>query len=112
MILNANQYVQLDSLFTALAHPKRRGIVYDLALNPATISQLAKSHNLSLPAIHKHLKVLESADLIVRRKSGRTHFLTLKTDSLVLAKGWLGQFRTEWGSESATLDNYIARMKE
>jgi DNA-binding transcriptional ArsR family regulator len=67
---------QLDSVFGALANPKRRGIVHVLSLGPATVAQLAGDHDLSLPAIHKHIRALEEADLIVRRKVGRTNFGT------------------------------------
>ena len=102
---------QLDSIFNALGSSKRRGILHTLAFRPATISQLADEYGLSLPAIHKHMKVLEEAELIQRRKSGRTNFIALNRKSLRDAKDWLGQFHTEWGSDEETLDNYIASLK-
>lgn len=103
---------QLDSVFGALAHPKRRGIIHDLSLHPATVGQLASDHQLSLPAIHKHIRTLEDANLIVRRKVGRTNFAALKVGSLALTQAWINQYRTGWESDEATLHNYIARMRE
>ena len=103
---------QLDSVLSALAHPKRRAIVHDLSLHPATVGRLATGHDLSLPAIHKHIRTLEEASLIVRKKVGRTNFVALKVGSLSPAQAWINQYRTAWGSDVATLDNYIARMRE
>jgi DNA-binding transcriptional ArsR family regulator len=102
----------LDTVLGALAHPKRRGIIHDLSLHPATVGQLAADHQLSLPAIHKHIRTLEEANLIVRKKVGRTNFVALKVGALVSAQAWIMQYRTGWGSDEATLDNYIARMRE
>jgi DNA-binding transcriptional ArsR family regulator len=103
---------ELDSVFGALAHPKRRAIIHDLSLHPATVGRLATDHNLSLPAIHKHIRTLEEANLIVRKKVGRTNFVALKVGSLTLAQNWITQYRTGWGSDEATLHNYISRMRE
>lgn len=103
---------QLDSLLAALAHPKRRGMMHDLSLGPATVARLARDHGLSLPAIHRHIRILEQAGLIVRRKSGRTNFVALNRKGLALVQGWIMQYQTQWGSDAATLDNYIARMQE
>jgi DNA-binding transcriptional ArsR family regulator len=96
----------LDRVLDALANPHRRAIVYLLGLQPYAINQLAVARDLSLPAIHKHLKVLENADLITRRKSGRTTFLTLKRKPLRELQGWIGQFHPYWGSDDATYENY------
>lgn len=86
-------------------------MVHDLAFRPATIAQLARDHELSLPAMHKHIRALEQAQLIVRKKSGRTNFIALKRATLRQAQAWLLQYRTEWGSDEETLDNYIARLQ-
>lgn len=103
---------QLDSVLDALANQKRRGIIHDLALQPTTIGQLARNHQLSLPAIHKHIRTLENAKLIVRKKSGRTNFVALDGNTLGLAQGWITQYHIGWGSPQASLENYISRMKE
>src|SRR6266699_3687528 len=101
---------QLDQVFAALAHPKRRKMVYELALTPATVGQLAREHALSLPAMHKHVKVLVEAGLVLHKKAGRTNFLALRRQGLGLAQRWLGQYRAEWGNDEETLENYIARF--
>jgi DNA-binding transcriptional ArsR family regulator len=101
---------QLDLLFAALSHPKRRAMVYELALTPATVGQLATAHGLTLPAMHKHVRVLLDAGLVLHKKAGRTNFLALRRAGLRAAQAWLGQFRAEWGNDEETLENYIARF--
>jgi DNA-binding transcriptional ArsR family regulator len=103
---------QLDVLFGALAYHKRRDIVRLLALHPATVKQLADEHNMSLPAIHKHIRILEEAGLISRRKVGRTNFVALQRSSLNVVRDWALQYRTDWGNDKETLENYIASMRE
>ena len=61
---------------------------------------------LSLPAIHKHIKILENADMIIRKKIGRTNFLALNRESLRGLQDWLMQYHTYWGSNEETLENY------
>jgi DNA-binding transcriptional ArsR family regulator len=101
-----NTLPDLDNVFTALAHKHRREIIYALSLQPYAISQLAEMRGLSLPAIHKHIKVLENADLIIRKKIGRTNFLALKRESLRGLQDWLSQYHAYWGSDEETLENY------
>lgn len=103
---------QLDSVLDALANQKRRGIIHDLSLHPATVGQLARRHELSLPAIHKHIRALEDAKLIIRKKAGRTNFVALDNGTLGLAQNWITQYQTAWGNAEATLENYISRMQE
>jgi DNA-binding transcriptional ArsR family regulator len=103
---------QLDTVLDALANAKRRGIVHDLSLQPATVGQLARHHDLSLPAIHKHIRTLERAKLIIRKKAGRTNFVALDPAGLHLAQQWIMQYKTEWGNSDASLANYISRMQE
>ncbi len=96
----------LDRIFEALANRHRREIIYVLGLQPCSISHLADMRGLSLPAIHKHIKVLENAEMVTRKKMGRTNFLTLNRASLRGLQDWLMQFHTYWGSEEETLENY------
>jgi DNA-binding transcriptional ArsR family regulator len=103
---------QLDAVLDALANQRRRGIVHDLALQPATVGQLARHHDLSLSAIHKHIRQLENAKLIVRKKAGRTNFVALDGATLGLAQSWITQYNVNWGNTHATLENYISQMKE
>jgi DNA-binding transcriptional ArsR family regulator len=96
----------LDTILEALANPHRREIVYLLGLQPCAVSQLARMRGLSLPAIHKHIKVLENAGLVSRRKTGRTTFLILHPRPLRLLQDWVSQFHTYWGSDQASFENY------
>jgi len=100
----------LDSIFEALSHRHRREIIYVLGLQPCSIGQLASMRDLSLPAIHRHIKVLENAGMITRRKVGRTNFLTLNREALRGLQDWVMQFHTYWGSDGATLENYAQNL--
>ena len=100
----------LDSIFQAFGHSKRRGMIYSLSFRPATITQLANEYDLSLPAIHKHIKLLEQADLIHRRKVGRTNFIALNAKTITPAQDWVLQFKTGWGNNGESLENYIAKL--
>jgi DNA-binding transcriptional ArsR family regulator len=103
---------RLNLIFTALSHPKRRAILHDLSLQPSTISLLANKYSMSLPAIHKHLRVLEDSQLITRKKSGRTNFIAFNQHAFSVAQTWIMQYNTSWGSPEASLQNYITRMQE
>ena len=96
----------LDIVFEALANKHRREIIYVLGLQPCSISYLASIRSLSLPAIYKHIKLLENANMILRKKIGRTNFLTLNRKSLRGLQDWLMQYHTYWGSDEETLENY------
>ncbi len=100
----------LDRVLAALAHAHRRGIVHVLGLQPASISRLAEHRGLSLPAIHKHVTVLEDAGLVRRRKTGRTTYLTLQTAPLRRLQDWLARHHTYWASDQSSLENYHARL--
>jgi hypothetical protein len=67
--------------------------------------------DLSLPAIHKHIKILENADLLIRKKIGRTNFLTLNRKSLSSLQDWVMQFHTYWGNEEETLESYVQYLR-
>jgi DNA-binding transcriptional ArsR family regulator len=96
----------LDPVFAALGNRHRREIVRLLGLQPYSISRLAEVRGLSLPAISKHIRVLEDAGVVQRRKLGRTTFLTLDRGSIRAVQAWLGQFHAYWGTEQESLENY------
>lgn len=102
----------LDRLLEAVANPHRRDILRVLGLQPCAISQLARMRGLSLPAIHKHVKVLEEAGLITRRKQGRTTYLALIRRPLAQIQDWVGQFHPYWGSDQATYENYSRYLED
>lgn len=105
--MTKTQHLQdLDHIFEALANKHRREIIYALSLQPCSISKLASMRSLSLPAIHKHIDILEKGGLILRKKIGQTNFLTLNRAALRGLQDWVMQYHTYWGNDQATLENY------
>lgn len=98
---------QLDSVYGALADKTRRGIIADLAKRKASASELASPHQMSLPAISKHLKILERANLIEREIHGRTHEFRLRTDQLKLATSWIEDQQAFWELSLSKLDKFL-----
>jgi DNA-binding transcriptional ArsR family regulator len=97
----------LDDIFEALANKHRREIIYALSLQPYSISGLAEMRELSLPAIHKHIKLLEQAGLVRRKKIGRSNILALRRESLQVLQKWVGQYHAYWGNDEESLENYV-----
>ena len=93
-MVKSNKPQDLDNVFEALANKHRREIIYVLSLQPCSISKLAFLRNLSLPAIHKHIEILEKGGLVTRRKIGQTNFLTLNPESLRGLQDWLIRINT------------------
>ncbi len=96
----------MDRLFAALANRHRRQMVDLLGLQPYSISRLASLNGLSLPLMNKHVRILESAGLVTRRKVGRTTFLTLDRSAIRALQAWLARYHAYWGTEAETLENY------
>jgi DNA-binding transcriptional ArsR family regulator len=101
----------LSLVFDALANEHRREIIRILALQPRSISQLADLRGLSLPAIHKHVHVLEEAAMVRRRKLGRTNYLALEREPLSRLQAWTSQFNPWWGTDGETLENYANALE-
>ena len=106
-----NNDKKLDQVFASLANKRRRQIVYTLGLQPTSIGQLAEQQQSSLPAIHRHIKVLERAKLVRRKKSGRVNFLALDRSGLLSMQGWVSKYHAYWGSNEETLENYVAGIE-
>jgi DNA-binding transcriptional ArsR family regulator len=98
----------LDAIFGALADPTRRHILVRLARGPASISELAEPFRMSLPAVSKHLRVIERAGLLRRERDGWYHRCHLEVGPLQTAVVFLGFYRPFW---EATLDD-LARYVE
>ena len=98
---------QLTSVFAALADPTRRAIVVRLASGEASAGELAEPFGISKPAISKHLKVLEKAQIIVRKKDAQWHRFQLKSDSLKIASDWIDQYRLFWEDQLDALSQYL-----
>lgn len=102
---------RLDLAFGALAHPIRRGIVARLATGEATVSELARPHRVSAPAITKHLHILEEAGLLSRRKQGREHHCRLEAKRLQEAEAWIEQHRRFWNERLDALERFLKETK-
>jgi DNA-binding transcriptional ArsR family regulator len=100
---------ELDLLFGALADATRRGIVNQLADGEQTVTELAARHPISLPAISRHLKVLERASIITRSKDGRLRRARLSPLSLASTATWLSQYEQLWSERLNRLDDLIAK---
>ena len=98
---------RLDAIFAALSDPTRRSILERLAQGDATGSELAQPFSISVPAISKHLRVLEHTNLIVHRKEGRTHRFRLSAGPMGEASAWLEHYRRFWVSQLDSLDSYL-----
>ena len=98
----------LDTVFSALAHPTRRAILERLTKGEATVTELAAPFKpMSLPAVSKHLRVLENAGLVVRKIEGRIHFVSLRADPMREAVDWLNYYRRFWESQFDSLADYL-----
>ena len=86
----------LDRIFQALSDRTRRSIIRKLRDGPAPIMSLAAPHDMTLPAIGKHVRVLEAAGLVARVKKGREHVCSLTPDALADADRWLETYRVFW----------------
>lgn len=111
-MVNTSGSSDLDVVFEALASKHRREIIYALGLQPHSITQLASMRDLSLPAIYKHIKILETSGLIKTKKIGRTHFLGLNRIALFTLQDWLMQFQAHWGNNEETLENYAQYLNK
>ena len=101
---------QLDRTFAAMADPIRRTILARLQRGVATVTELASPHAVSLPAISKHLRVLERAGLIDRTKEGRIHLVRLVARPIQDAHEWLESYRQFWEGQLDALGNYIDEL--
>jgi DNA-binding transcriptional ArsR family regulator len=99
----------LDHTFGALADPTRRAILVRLAQGEATVGELAKPSDISLPAISRHLKVLEEASLISNEREGKHRRCRLKPEALAAATDWLEFHRRFWIESFERLDAHLKR---
>ena len=99
---------RLDITFQALSDPTRRGMLASLALGEKSIGELAEPFRMSFAGASKHVKVLEEAGLIARRKVGRTHLISIDAKPLEEAERWLRQWERFW---NASLDRLQALVE-
>ncbi len=103
------KYKNLDATFHALSDPIRRAILTRLGIGEASVTELAEPFRVSLPAVSKHICVLEKAGLVARRRAGRVHSLRLVTRPLRDAAEWIERYRRFWEARFDALDRYLQK---
>ena len=101
----------LSAVFSALADPTRRAILVELAERDATVTELTAPLPISMPAVSRHLKVLEQAALISRTRSGKWRASHLEAAPLREAAGWIERYRRFWDSSLSRLDAHLAALQ-
>ena len=101
----------LDATFAALADPTRRAILARLSSGEASVTELAAPFKMSLPAVSKHLKVLEHAGLISRSRDAQWRPCRLETDPLEEVAAWIEQYRRFWEERFDRLDEYLHELQ-
>ncbi|MCD0448261.1 metalloregulator ArsR/SmtB family transcription factor [Actinocorallia sp. API 0066] len=102
---------RLSTIFAALADPTRRAILARLAEGDATVSELAEPFAISLPAISRHLKVLEQAGLITRSRNAQWRTSSLNPEPLREVQGWMERYRRFWDVNLDRLDAHLRRIQ-
>ena len=102
---------RLTATFAALADPTRRAIVARLATGECTVTELAAPFRMSMPAISRHLRVLEGAGLISRRREAQSRPCRLETAPLEEVAAWADRYREIWEGRLARLDTYLQDLK-
>ena len=102
---------RLDETFAALANPTRRAILARLARGDVNVGELAEPFALTLPAISKHIKVLEQAGLVVRTQSAQFRPCSLDPAPLEAISSWAEQYRPVWEARFDRLDAYVQQLQ-
>jgi DNA-binding transcriptional ArsR family regulator len=102
---------RLDSTFAALADPTRRAILARLASGDASVTALAEPFEMTLPAVSKHLKVLERAGLIARGRNAQWRPCRLEAGPLKEVADWVGDYRAFWEESFDRLDDYLQELQ-
>lgn len=102
----------LSETLYALADPTRRAILERLSRGPASVNEIAEPFDISLPAVSKHLKVLEGAGLISRAREAQWRPCQLEADALKRVDDWLERYRRFWTGSFDKMDAYLAKLKK
>lgn len=106
-----NNAVELDFVFHALSDRTRRAMLQRLSQGTSSAAELAAPHTISLPAISKHLKILERAHLVERRVKGRVHEFSLNPSRLQQANQWILDQQKFWEASLTNLEMYLTQEK-
>src|ERR1700743_1581862 len=102
----------LDRTFAALADPPARRMLEDLPHGDLCVTELARPYSMSLPAVSKHLRVLEKAGLVRRRRAGRVHSVKLEAEPMKQANAWIEEYRKFWEGSLDRLDEYLQQLQK
>lgn len=108
--LSESDSVSLDAVFFALADPTRRAILERLAEGEATVGVVAEPHDMAMPSISKHVKVLERAGLIARRVEGREHWLRLAPEGFETPAEWFTHYQQFWSGSVDRLERLLTQL--
>lgn len=103
---------QLSDVLTAISHPSRRAIIEQLSNGPARFTDIARPFDTALNAVTKHLKLLERAGLIERRKQGREVFISFRGQPLRHVAGWVHEYERFWNRNLDQFERYFKTKKE
>lgn len=103
---------QLDTVFSALADPTRRGVLRRLGDGPASVSELASSVPITLPSFMKHIRALEASGLVRTSKVGRVRTCQLNPDGLGVVEDWLAEQRDIWQGRTDRLQRFLEHPPE
>ena len=106
MVMNDQQ---LNLTFGALADATRRGMLIQLSKGEASVSALAEPYEISQPAISKHIKVLERAGLVERRRQGREQFIRVKPEKARAAADWIAHYTKFWTAQFDDVEDYLKK---
>src|SRR5262245_29749627 len=102
----------LSLTFSALADPTRRAILARLSHGEASVSELTEPFEISMPAISRHLKVLEQAGLVARTRNAQWRPVQLNAAPLADANNWIERYRRHWEADFARMDAYLAQLQK
>ena len=103
--------LQLDSIFGSLADPTRRDILQRVSAEELSVGQIAAKYDLTFAAVSKHLKVLEKARLIMKRRKGKEQLVTLAPKALAEADEYLESYRRHWEQSLDRLETYLKEQQ-
>jgi DNA-binding transcriptional ArsR family regulator len=101
----------LTDVFTAISHPSRRAIIEQLSSGPARFTDIARPFDTALNSVTKHLKLLERAGLIERRKQGREVFISFRGEPLRQVAGWVHEYERFWNTHLDQFEGYFTKKK-
>jgi DNA-binding transcriptional ArsR family regulator len=107
----ASRTARLDAVFAALADPTRRAIIERLSRGEARVTEVAEPFPMSLNAVSKHIRVLESSGVVLRQRQGRDHVLSINARSLDEVDGWIGRTRRYWDERLDAMERLLHEVR-